>query len=93
MNGLSVKTLMTIAAAATLAMPALAAQHEQMSDEQMTMLEQRLQTALNNCDIDIEEDGMMQLTMAQVSGIVLTDNSGASSNKCQEIEAIARGDG
>ncbi len=81
----------TIAAAATLvAAPAFAAQHEGGGmDEQMTMLQQRLQEALAECNVELDEEQMMNLTMAQVSGIVLTSGSSDGSNECEEVSAIA----
>ncbi len=88
------KRMITVAAAALIAAPAFAqdATADMQSDEQMTMLQQRLEEALSGCDIDIDEDGMMNLTMTQVSGIVLTANSQGGSEECQRIEGIARGD-
>ncbi len=91
--------IITVAAAALLAAPAFAESHaggdmgsDMQGDEQMSMLQQRLGEALSECDIDMDEDGMMSLTMAQVSGIVLTANSQGGSEECQRVEAIARGD-
>ncbi len=82
------KRIATIAAAALLAAPAFAQDSAQM-DEQMTMLQQRLQEALSECQVELDEEQMMNLTMAQVSGIVLTAGSSDGSDECQEIEAIA----
>lgn len=88
--------IFSVATAATLlAAPAFAAEHtgaDMAPDEQMTMLQQRLGEALDGCRIDLDEEGMMALTMAQVSGIVLAANSGDGGDECQRVEAIARGE-
>lgn len=86
------KRIFTIATAALIAAPAFA-QEDAASDEQMTMLQERLETALAECDIELDEEEMMSLTMAQVSGIVLESGNSDGSNQCEQIEAVARGDG
>ncbi|EKE44280.1 hypothetical protein OCGS_1796 [Oceaniovalibus guishaninsula JLT2003] len=84
-----------ITAAATAAMlagvAAPAAFAQQMEDPDVTMVTGKVFRALRACDID----GNMidTLTMAQVAGITITASSDDGSNKCQKIEAIARGDG
>ncbi len=83
------KRIVTLATAALIAAPAFA-QDEAGMDEQMTMLQQRLQDALAECEVELDEDQMMNLTMAQVSGIVLTSGSSDGSDTCEEVEAIAR---
>ena len=80
--------IFTITAAALIAAPTFAV----AQDENMTMLQEKLETALADCELEMDQDGMMELTMAQVSGIVLAANSAGEGEKCQQIESIYRGD-
>lgn len=85
------KRIAALAAAALVSAPAFAAQHEGGNmDEQMSMLQQRLEAALADCQVELSEDQMMQLTLAEVSGIVLASGSSDGANQCQEIQAIAQ---
>ena len=83
------KSILTIATAALIAAPAFAAQHEMESNEQMTMMQQRLEQAFANCDQQLDEETMMGMTLAQVNGIIQASDSNDASDVCQQIEAIA----
>lgn len=80
------KRILTIAAATSfVASSAFAAAH--MPDE-MTMLSGKVKDALTGCNISMQEEDAMNLTMAQVSGIVLADSSEDGGDKCNTIESI-----
>ncbi|SFG87279.1 hypothetical protein SAMN04488020_104254 [Palleronia marisminoris] len=83
------KRIATLTAAALIAAPAAFAEQHMVEDEGMTMMQQRLQDALADCNVDVEEEDMMNLTLAQVSGIIIQSGSEESNqDKCQNIEAL-----
>lgn len=78
----------TFTAAALLAAPAAFAEQHMIEDEGMTMMQERLQNALSECQAVLEEEDLMNLTLAQVSGIIVSANSDDSeSDKCQKMRA------
>ena len=80
------KRILTIAAATSfVASSAFAAAH---MTEEMTMLSGKVNDALTGCDISMEEEATMDLTMAQVAGIVLADSSEDGGDKCNQIKSI-----
>ena len=84
------KRIATLTAAALIAAPAAFAQDVVVvEDEGMNMMQQRLQEALADCEIVVEDTDMMNLTLAQVSGIIIQANSEDSNqDKCQQMEAL-----
>ena len=84
------KRIATLTAAALIAAPAAFAQDTiVIEDEGMSMMQQRLQNALADCNITVEDADLMNLTLAQVSGIII--QSGSEDNnqdKCQQMEAL-----
>lgn len=84
------KRIATLTAAALIAAPAAFAQDVVVvEDEGMSMMQQRLQDALADCSVDMEDEDLMNLTLAQVSGIIIQSNSSDSQqDKCQQMEAL-----
>ncbi len=82
--------LTVIAATATLGGVTAPAAIAQQQDADMNMLTGKVYRALRDCEIDTNM--VDTLTMAQVSGIVLSASSADEANKCEEIEAIAMGE-
>lgn len=84
------KRIATLTAAALIAAPAAFAQDVVVvEDEGMNMMQQRLQDALADCSVDMEDEDLMNLTLAQVSGIIIQSNSSDSQqDKCQQMEAL-----
>ena len=82
--------ILTIAAAATLVGGAAFAEAHMEQPEEMTMLSGKVADALAGCEVDLDEEGMMNLTMAQVSGIVIAASSDDGGDACQKIESIAQ---
>ncbi|WP_375260622.1 hypothetical protein [Palleronia sp.] len=83
------KRIATLAAAALVAAPAAFAEQHMAEDEGMSMMQQRLENALADCQASLEEEDLMNLTLAQVSGIIIQSNSADSNqDKCQKIEAL-----
>ncbi|TDL78391.1 hypothetical protein E2L08_10640 [Palleronia sediminis] len=80
---------MFVAAAAAAASLAGASAPALAQIAEMDMLTGKVFNALRDCDIDA--NAIDTLTMAQVSGIVITAGSADEADKCQRIEAIARG--
>ena len=62
----------------------------EMPNPEMAMLTEKVSQALSDCDLD---NGQIDsLTMAQVAGITIANDSEDGSDKCIRIEAIARGE-
>ena len=83
------KRIATLTAAALLAAPAAFADQHMVEDEAMSMMEQRLQDALADCGFPSDEYDVMELTLAEVSGIIMESNSeDDNQDKCQTIEGF-----
>lgn len=83
------KRIFTLTAAALIAAPAAFAEQHMAEDEGMSMMQQRLEQALADCEVEVEEEDVMNLTLAQVSGIIIQSNSSDSNqDKCQSISAL-----
>jgi hypothetical protein len=85
------KRIIPLAAASLIAAPAAFA--DTHMDESMTMMSQRLSDALADCSVEITEEEMMGLTIADVSGIIIASNSEDSqTDKCTAIEGFLQAD-
>ena len=81
--------IFTLAAAAS--MIGGAAFAEAHMTEEMTMLSGKVSSALEDCNIEADEDMQMELTMAQVAGITITASSEDEGDKCEKIKSIVEG--
>ena len=80
------KRIITIAAATMFAAPAAFA--EAHMSEEMTMVQTKFSEAVASCDYEISDEEVMDLTMAQVAGVLLTAGSADESEKCNQIDAL-----
>ena len=80
------KRIITLAAATMIAAPAAFA--EAHMTEEMTMVQTKFADAVAACDYEISDEEIMNLTIAQVAGVLLTDGSADQSTKCEEIDGL-----
>ncbi|TRD19837.1 hypothetical protein [Palleronia caenipelagi] len=76
----------TFAAAALLAAPAFAESHAE--PDYVMEAQKRLAMVLQECNVDMTDEDVMNMTMTQAAGILMVE--GSESNDCQKIEALAR---
>ncbi|SPJ23322.1 hypothetical protein [Palleronia abyssalis] len=84
------KKIIALATVSLIAAPAAFA--EAHMDESMTMMTQRLQNALADCNVEVTEEEMMNLSIADVSGIIIATNSDSQTDKCTTIEGFLQED-
>ena len=80
------KRIITLAAATLVAAPAaFAAAH---MTEEMTMVQSKFADAVADCDYEVDDEAIMDLTMAQVAGVLVSAGSADGGEKCDQIDAL-----